>query len=77
MGIRVKRNRLGEIVGRDAPHYLALSWFPKSLCGAAKQRHIMIFDKVLASNVLVSTVRVATAGCHNHCNPASTLKPGT
>ncbi len=29
-GIRVKRNRLGEIVGRDAPHYLALSWFPKT-----------------------------------------------
>ncbi len=23
-GIRVKRNRLGEIVGREAPHYLAL-----------------------------------------------------
>ncbi len=27
MGIRVKRNRLGEIVGREVPHYLALSWF--------------------------------------------------
>ncbi len=27
-GIRVKRNRLGEIVGREAPRYLALSWFP-------------------------------------------------
>ncbi len=29
-GIRVKRNRLGEIVRREVPHYLALSWFPKA-----------------------------------------------
>ncbi len=32
--IRVKRDKLGGIVGRKAPHYPALSWFPiyKLLC---------------------------------------------